>query len=130
MMTGQRPFDGMDPATVFRQHLHCEVPDQRSCDPDLPEDLCKFLCRATEKNPEARYQSVKEIIQELQPLARNLGVDPSDRAQPLSNTMTLLVSYRDEHKTLLKRFLKDVSRELYKIGAVMKQADFKDVDQE
>ena len=28
------------------------------------------------------------------------------------------------------RFLKDVSRELYKIGAVMKQADFKDVDQE
>ena len=44
--------------------------------------------------------------------------------------MTLLVSYRDEHKTLLKRFLKDVSRELYKIGAVMKQADFKDVDQE
>ncbi len=130
MMTGQRPFDGTDPAAVFRQHLHCEVPDPRSLDPDLPEDLCKFLCRATQKNPEARYQSVNEIIQELQPLARNLGVNPSDRAQPLSHTMTLLVSYRDEHKTLLKRFLKDVSRELDKIGAIMKQADFKDVDQE
>ncbi len=130
MMTGQRPFGGMDAATVFRQHLDCEVPDPRSVDPDLPDDLCKFLLRATEKDPEARYQSVNEIIQELQPLARNLGVNPSDRARPLSHTMTLLVSYRDEHKTLLKRFLKDVSLELYKIGAVMKQADFKDVDQE
>ncbi len=130
MMTGQRPFGGMDTATVFRQHLDCEVPDPRSMDPALPEDLCRFLLRATEKDPDARYQGVDEIIQELQPLARDLGVHPSDRTQPLSHTMTLLVSYRDEHKTLLKRFLKDVSRELDKIGAVMKQADFKDVDHE
>jgi len=130
MMTGQRPFGGMDAATVFRQHLDCEAPDPRSLDPDLPEDLCKFLLRATEKNPDARYQSVNEIIQELQPLARNLGVNPAERAQPLSHTMTLLVSYRDEHKMLLKRFLKEVSQELHKIGADMKQADFKDVDQE
>ncbi len=130
MMTGQRPFGGMDAATVFRQHLDCEVPDPRSMDPALPEDLCRFLLRATEKDPDARYQGVDEIIQELQPLARDLGVHPSDRAQPLSHTMTLLVSYRDEHKTLLKRFLKDVSRELDKIGAIMKQADFKDVDHE
>ncbi len=43
MMTGQRPFGGMDVATVFKQHLDCEVPDPRSIDPDLPEDLCKFL---------------------------------------------------------------------------------------
>ncbi len=73
---------------------------------------------------------MREIVQELEPLARDLGVNPSDRIQPLSHTMALLVSYRDEHKTLLKRFLKDISGELDKIGAVMKQAEFEDLDQE
>ncbi len=127
MMTGKIAFKGLDAATVFEQHLHRELPDPRSEVPDLPDDLCRILSRATQKDPAARYQTADEIVDDLRDLARSLGVSALDQAQPRSHTTTLLVSYRDEHKEIVNRFLKDVSRELEKIGAVMRQADFKDI---
>ena len=127
MMTGTIAFKGIDAASVFKQHLQRELPDPRSENPELPDALCKFLFRATQKDPEARYQSANEIVEELHDLATSLGVNTPDQAQPRSHTTTLLVSYRDEHKEIVDRFLKDVSRELQKIGAVMRQADFKDL---
>jgi eukaryotic-like serine/threonine-protein kinase len=127
MMTGKIAFRGPDASAIFRQHLHSELPDPRSANPELPDELCKFLVRATQKDPAARYQSANDIVEELHDLAGSLGVTTPDQAPQRSHTTTLLVSYRDEHKEIVNRFLKDVSRELEKIGAVMRQADFKDM---
>jgi hypothetical protein len=41
--------------------------------------------------------------------------------------MGLFLFYRDEHEDMLKRLVSDFGKELKKIGAVLRDADFKDV---
>jgi len=98
--------------------------------PDLPDELHQFLDVATRKEPEDRYQNVNQIIQDLQPLAQKLGIQYSARTAPNFNMISLFLFYRDEHQAILKRLVDDFGQELKKIGAVLREADFKDVQKD
>jgi eukaryotic-like serine/threonine-protein kinase len=129
MITGHNAFSGTEPVELFNQHLYGSVPDPREWVPDLPHQLCDFLRRATEKNPVARYQNAREIIEDLLPLAKELGVHHgTDQSLSRSHTTTLFVSYRDEHEIIVKGLLREIGKELEKIGVVVRGADLKDVE--
>jgi len=68
MITGQRPFPDDDIDKFLEMHSTQEIPDPRSLRPDLPDELCRFVTQATQKNPDKRYGNVSEIINELKPL--------------------------------------------------------------
>jgi hypothetical protein len=95
--------------------------------PDLPEELCTFLKRSTEKDPRKRYQHASEIVADLRPLAQKLGLDQVGRTSAAFNMTSLFLFYRDEHQSILTKLVDDFGQELNKIGAVLRTADFKDV---
>ncbi|MFQ5698627.1 MAG: protein kinase [Myxococcota bacterium] len=60
---GRRPFIG---DKVLDQQLHDPIPDPRSIDASLPEDLSRIIERLCEKNPDDRYASADELCAALE----------------------------------------------------------------
>ena len=129
MFTGRKACPVADTATVLNWHLKADIEDPRLCSPDLPDELADFLIRATNRDPEQRYQKVSQIIYELMPLADKLGVGAGRGPGLDLNMMSLFLFYRPEQHVIMQRLVKDFSRELQKVGARLRGVDFKDVQQ-
>jgi eukaryotic-like serine/threonine-protein kinase len=127
MITGQEAFRESDIANLLHSHLYEDLPDPRLLVPDLPDELYRFLINSTRKDPTQRPQSMSEIIHDLRPLSLKLGIAPDPECKRHVNMMGLFLFYRDEHQDLLKRLIGDLAEELKKVGAVLRDADFKDI---
>lgn len=66
MVTGKVPFDGDENIGIALKHVQEPVPDPRNFNPDLPDELCRVICKALEKDPSHRYQSAQEMKRALQ----------------------------------------------------------------
>ncbi|MFH1117245.1 MAG: protein kinase [Pseudomonadota bacterium] len=127
MLTGREAFLKKDIVSLCEMHLYENVPEPRSLVPDLPEELNSVILKAAKKDPLDRYQSVREIIHDLEPLADRCGVSVSKDSSRHANMMGLFLFYRNEQRAVIKRLVQDFSRELEKIGANLRDADFKDI---
>lgn len=127
MLTGREAFLDADVASLCEMHLYEDIPEPKSLVPDLPEELNTVILKATKKNPGDRYQSVREMIHDIEPLADQLGLTALREAGRATNMMGLFLFYRDEHRAMIKRLVQDFSQELRKIGADLRDADFKDI---
>ena len=94
--TGQRPFQGKDPLDSLHKIIHAPTPQLTDRNPVLPADLQRIVRRCLAKEPERRYQSIKDVAIELEELLQEL----KDRAeweysvQPASSTETTSASAR------------------------------------
>ena len=66
LVTGELPFQK---GNVPYHHVHTPPPDPRSIKADVPEGLCKLILRCLEKSPADRFQTAKELLDELDRLA-------------------------------------------------------------
>ena len=57
MLTGRRPFGGERQVSVLHSILHERPPNPRSLRPEIPSQLERYVLRALEKKPEARFAS-------------------------------------------------------------------------
>jgi len=74
MSTGQLPFRGDSPATIFDSILNrAPVPPVR-LNPDVPAELEHVINRALEKDRELRYQHASEMRSELQRMKRDAEI--------------------------------------------------------
>ena len=62
LLTGRLPFQGDSIAVLFHQHLHSPVPDMSELRKDAPEWLQDVIRKMLAKQPGERYQSVNEIL--------------------------------------------------------------------
>jgi serine/threonine protein kinase len=127
MVAGQRPYPEEDISKLLEMHVHEDVPDPRGVVPDLPDELCHFIRRATERNRTARFKSAWEACRSLQPLAERMGVTRAPHLREQRKNMILSLFYKEEHQLTLNRLVEQFSKELDKIGATLRAADFKDV---
>jgi tetratricopeptide (TPR) repeat protein len=70
LATGQLPFQK---GNVPYHHVHTAPPDPMTVKPDLPPALAKIILRCLEKDPDRRFASAREIIEEVERLS---GVTP------------------------------------------------------
>jgi len=73
LLSGGPPFQGETALGVAVQHLKRQPQPLESSRPDLPAALCRLVHRMLAKAPENRYQSPRELVQELQGLAQQYG---------------------------------------------------------
>jgi hypothetical protein len=69
-ISGSRPFDGPDVATIVTQVLYKNPPPVSELIPEVPEALNGVLARALEKDTERRYRTVVELVGDLLAVAR------------------------------------------------------------
>ncbi len=62
MATGQVPFRHHSAAQVLLKQVSAAPPPPRTIAPDLPVALERVLLHALQKDPEARYQTVAELV--------------------------------------------------------------------
>ncbi len=79
ILIGRPPFDASSPAGILRQLRESEVAAPRGLDPGLPRDLETILLKCLERKPERRYDTAKELADEL---GRFLGGEPIAAKRP------------------------------------------------
>lgn len=65
MITGKLPFDGDGVVQLAMKHINDPLPNMRLLNPKISTSLEKIIIKATEKNGDNRYNSVKELNKDL-----------------------------------------------------------------
>ena len=73
MLTGLLPFLGEHDASIMYSIINEEPEPLQKYIPDANSDLIHIINRILEKDPEDRYQSMKEIVSELRRLQKRTG---------------------------------------------------------
>lgn len=92
MVTGRLPFEGESPVTVALKHLQEEPIPPKNINSAIPDSLNKFILKAIEKEPIKRYQSSKEMIQDLQKIQENPDVIIGEIAKEHQNDSTIIMA--------------------------------------
>jgi len=127
MLTGQRPFAEEDAWEVMDLRLKQDIPDPAEIVPDLPEALRKFILKACAREIDARYHDVGEIIEDLKPLADELGLKKQNTSTVNRKMATMFLMYNDEHQPELNRMMNDFCEKVNELGVSCRAADFKEI---
>ena len=70
--TGQKPFEGKDALDSLHKIVHAPTPQIKELNPDAPLELQKIVRRCLAKEPDKRYQSIKDVSLELDEIRQDL----------------------------------------------------------
>jgi serine/threonine protein kinase/beta-lactam-binding protein with PASTA domain len=101
MLTGSLPFLGESPISVALKHLQEEFEEPKLLNPLIPQSVENVILRSMRKNPEERYQSAKQMLQDLESCLL-----PERRSEPKA----LFEDDDDEDKTRVIPAIKPIQR--------------------
>src|SRR6266700_1102179 len=68
MLTGHTPFEGENVFAVMNQHVSQDPPSLLEANPALSPELATVVMRAVRRDPEKRYQNMRDMLHDLQNL--------------------------------------------------------------
>src|SRR5258705_6810293 len=74
--TGHRPFEADSVIKSLHKLVYEPAPPLSEFNPDAPAELQRIIRRCLEKDPEERYQSIRDVAIELRQLRRAIDEDP------------------------------------------------------
>jgi serine/threonine-protein kinase len=74
MLTGKVPFTGDSPIEIAMKHLNDPPKPPSRIRPEIPEELDQVVLRTLAKEPEQRYQTAEEFIEDLTRVEAGLPV--------------------------------------------------------
>ena len=87
--TGRRAFEGKDALDSQHKIVYAPTPLIKEANPTAPDELQRIVRRCLAKDPEERYQTIKEVVIELKDVRRELeGAGFDTTVPPFSGTMT------------------------------------------
>ena len=95
MLTGKVPFDGETNVAVALLHIQGEMIPPRQLNPEIPRSFEKIILKCTQKKPERRYSSAKELIADLKKVLTNPDGEYVILPGMMSNETTVVMSEDD-----------------------------------
>lgn len=92
MVTGRVPFDGDTTVAVAIQHLQEEMVPPSNYASELPISMEKIILKCTQKNPDRRYQTIDELLNDLRKALVNPNEDFVVIAPLVDNGKTKVIS--------------------------------------
>lgn len=86
-VTGRKPFEGDSVIKALHNLIYEPAPLIKDFCPEAPPDLQRIIRRCLAKDPDQRYQSIKEVAIELSELRRELEIN-SDPERSVSSTLS------------------------------------------
>lgn len=74
LVTGVLPFQAETPIAVVLKHVNEPLPNPRTFNPDIPDELERIIMTSLAKSPEERYQNIGEMLDDLDTLASVLDI--------------------------------------------------------
>ncbi len=65
MLTGRVPFNGETTVAIAIKHIQEPMPSPRDFVPEIPISVEQIVLKCTQKSPDARYQSMSELVEDL-----------------------------------------------------------------
>lgn len=65
LLTGRLPFSGESAVSIVLKHLQTETPSPKVWNPAIPQSVENVILKATAKDPFYRYQSVREMNEDI-----------------------------------------------------------------
>ena len=124
MLAGRRPFPEDDPHKVMNLHAEQEIPDPEGQIDGLLPGLRTLILKACARDPERRYRNIPEVLQDLGPLAEELGLLDHKNPAESRKMATLIMVYKNEQQLMLKKLLEEFSDKAEKAGILLKAAEF------
>ena len=88
--TGHKPFEGQDLLDSLHKIVHAPTPQIKETNADAPHELQRIVRRCLAKDPEERYQTIKDVALELKEVRQGMaGPEIDTTVPPSSNTKTL-----------------------------------------
>src|SRR5437588_9819930 len=84
--TGRKPFEGDSIVTSLHMMIYEPAPLIADFNPSAPAELQRIVRRCLAKDPDERYQSIKEVAIELKALRRELADNIGDPTVPPAGT--------------------------------------------
>ncbi|HEY2545461.1 MAG TPA: protein kinase [Candidatus Acidoferrum sp.] len=75
LLAYQRPFKGPTPASLMHNICQQEPPPLLEVAPECPAALEKVIQKVLKKSPEERYQSMEELLLDLDPICKSMQAD-------------------------------------------------------
>jgi serine/threonine-protein kinase len=94
MATGRSPFRGETVAAFYDALLNKPPAPPRSVNPSLPVDLVRILEKALEKEPARRYQSSKELLEDLKRVGTG-RITAAARVEPAGRSSVAVLPFHD-----------------------------------
>lgn len=79
MLTGTLPYEADNPVQVALKHVNETPHSSRETNPNVAEVLGALTVKLLAKNPEDRYPSVNELIEDLEHARARLSQPPQTR---------------------------------------------------
>lgn len=95
MVTGRVPFDGESTVAVAIQHLQEEMVHPSAYAPNLPISLEQIILKSTMKNPDRRYQTIAELLNDLRTSLSHPNDDFVVMAPSPESGVTKVITHED-----------------------------------
>lgn len=75
MLLGKVPFKGDSPISIALQHINEDIEFSLDEKTRIPQSIRTLIKKLTEKDPEDRYQSSEEVIEDIEYIEQNIDLD-------------------------------------------------------
>jgi eukaryotic-like serine/threonine-protein kinase len=92
MLTGEVPYDAETPMGIAMKHVSGQMRPPKEVNPDVPEGINAVAVRLLAPDPENRYQSAAEVVEDLERVLRGElpgGVITDPVEEPSSGTVAI-----------------------------------------
>ena len=105
MLLGKVPFKGDSPISIALQHINEDIEFSLEEKTKIPQSIRTLIKKLTEKDPDDRYQSSEEVIEDIEYIEQNIDLDFIKQYDDFATKKIPLVEVVDnsnEFKTLDK----------------------------
>ena len=117
MLLGKVPFKGDSPISIALQHINEDIEFSSEEKTKIPQSIRTLIKKLTEKDPDDRYQSSEEVIEDIEYIEQNIDLDfikqyddfATRRIPPVE-----IVDNSNKFKTVAKEPKKDIEKDFIK----------------
>jgi eukaryotic-like serine/threonine-protein kinase len=88
-ITGHKAFSGKDQIETLNKVIREPAPSLSAFNPDAPAELQRIVRRCLAKDPDERYQNIKDVAIELKEVRREMQEGSADTTMPSSDSRTI-----------------------------------------
>src|SRR5437016_8022624 len=88
--TGHKPFEGQDLLDSLHKIVHAPTPQIKETNTNAPSELQRIVRRCLAKDPEERYQTIKDVALELKEVRQGMTGAAVDTSVPSSGSTETL----------------------------------------
>jgi predicted Ser/Thr protein kinase len=120
MVTGRRPFPEESVNDLLDQHMTRDIMDPGHLNPQLPQELRRFILKCARCDPDRRFQDMDEALTSLKPLAHLIDWPTGTSSIDKKKISSLSLTYTDKNHLELSRLVEEFKSKARDMGVEVK----------